>query len=621
MRQSRIYTYSASALCFLLLASCVDVEKNFAHDAGKGLTREDYMNVTKSDQGESLADGAIPPIPEMRIESPQISLKPKNNVVEPPIPDLAEIIAAPRPPKIGHTKLVSVSVTDDVPLKDVLVELSRLADVDMEIDSGIVGGITFRAKDRPFNEVIDRICDMAGLRYSMRSNVLRLERDVPYVQTYALDMLNIIRESSGNIGVSTGSGGGGGSSSGSSGGSSSTSGSSGSSGGGDSSGSSGSSSTNITAQSKSDFWQKFDQSVKQILAFKPRVIASGILADSDPASGFYSLNQQAGTLTFSGTERQHSVLRNFLKAIESNTSAQVLIEAKIVEVKLNNKYQAGIDWSDVSSSGISFSSDLSAVSATNAATSPATIGIVKDGFLGTSIDLSAAVDLLNEFGTTRALSSPRLNAMNNQQAVLSFTENLVYFNVTIETTDPVLDANGQVTTPGKVEVTSTQKVAPVGIVLTLQPTINVESGEITLSVRPTLSRVTKFVTDPGFALGKATAAGIATGALLDALTDLESSIPQLEVREMDSILKVKSGQVMVIGGLLEDKFITDDAGVPVAEDVPYVGSLFKNTSKTTIKQELVIFIRATIVPSSGSVHSGDKGLYNKFVEDPRPLDF
>lgn len=577
-------------------------------DPNLHLQTSDYVHmadpVTKVPEVKDVPTPSLPgepPIPELKVEKPQISLK-ANAASAPPIPDLAEIIAAPAPPKIGTTKVVSVSVTDDVPLKDILIELARLADVDVEIDSSITGGITFRAKDRPFNEVIDRIADMAGLRYTMRNNVLRIERDEPYIQTYALDMLNIDRTATGNIGVnSSGSGSGSGSGGGSGGG--------------------GGSSSTITQESKSDFWNKFQESVTSILAYKPTLMGAG--GGSSANGTFFSLNRQAGTLTFSGTERQHAILRNFIKQIEANISSQVLIEAKIVEVTLNDHYQTGIDWTKFGGSAVQFKSNLSDVAADSTALSPATITVLKNDILRTGVDLSLAVNLLDEFGTSRALSSPRLNAMNNQQAVLSFTENLVYFDVKISVTDAVAGTGGSATTPAKVDVTSTPKYAPVGIVLTLQPTINKDSNEITLNVRPTLSKVTKFITDPGFEIGKANAAAqlAKDSPVLATLNGVQSKIPQLEVRELDSILKVQSGQVMVIGGLLEDSFANSNGAIPGLSDVPYLGHLFESKDRENIKKELVILIRATVVPSSGNAQEADKILYNKFTNDPRPLDF
>ncbi|MFW0777536.1 MAG: secretin N-terminal domain-containing protein [Rickettsiales bacterium] len=608
---------------FALTSSCAESDRIEDHDPidrDVGLTRGDFKKL------HDIASYEKPDGPTLTA-----------NVLEPPLPDLAEILAAPKPPKVASTQLVTVAVTDDVPLKDVLVELGRLADIDIEIDSGITGGISFRAKERPFNEVIERIANMAGLRYRVENNVLRVERDTAYIETYPLDMLNITRQSSGSITTGGGSGGsGGGSSSGSS---------SGGSGGGG-----GSSNSSITAESASDFWEKFEESITRILGFQSSTLVSSTSVAAQPvlpgpdgstppvaavpgsatgnsstAGTFFSLNRQAGTLTISGTERQHDMVKQFLRVIESNISSQVLIEAKIVEVTLNDKYQTGINWTKLGPTGFALSGDLDPVIATNPTTSAPAITFLKDNFLG-GVDLSGAVSLLSEFGTTRALSSPRLNAMNNQQAVLSFVENFVFFDVSIDVTAAVPASGTSPAIPAEIEVESEQQEAPIGIVLTLQPSINKETNEVTLSVRPTLTKLVSTVADPGFEIGKARALSelIASGASSDVINSVRSvtsNIPQLEVRELDSILKVKSGQIMVIGGLLEDSVTNVDTGVPGVDEVPYLGNLFKGVEKTNSKKELVILIRATIVDSAGYMDHADKSIYKKFIQDPRPIEF
>jgi MSHA type pilus biogenesis protein MshL len=645
LRRARGFVYLSS--CFFLLSSCegdydpsspLNPNHRDIVDPRAGLTREDYRALNEVESYYKTPDGK------------------SGNIMEPPIPDIAEILTMPRPPKIGETKMVSVAVTDDVPLKDVLIELARLADVDIEVDAGVTGGVSFRAKDRPFNEVIARLADLGGLRYNMKNNVLRVERDTPYIHTYRLDLLNVDRSFTGNIGVSSNgnAGSGGGAAAGGAGG--------GATGGGG--GTTGSHST-INAESKSDFWVKFEEGITKILAYQPTIMVSATTIASQPtlqqpvpdldnpnplapppapvpvpvpvvavpatAAGsttpaggaFYSLNRQAGTLTVSATERQHETIRQFLNEIESNTSSQVLIEAKIVEVSLSDRYQTGINWTNFGENGANFSGDLDSVASQVTNRTSPSITLLKNGILGTNLDLSAAVKLLDEFGTARALSSPRLNAMNNQQAVLSFVENLLYFDIDIQVTDAVPGTGSSPTTPAKVQVTSTPLTVPVGIVLALQPSINKDTNEITLSVRPTLSKATQFVVDPGFEVGKAQAAAALDedSPIVTTLQAIESKIPQLEVRELDSIMKVKSGQVMVIGGLLEDKVATNDAGIPGVAEIPYFGNLFKSVDKTTTKKELVIMIRATIVSPHGSVDKADKGVYQKFIKDPRPLEF
>ena len=544
------------------------------------------------------------------------------NPAEPPVPELADILAIPAPPKIAASKLVSVAVTDDVPLKDVLIELARLADVDIEVDAGIAGGVSFRAKDRPFNEVVERIADLAGLRYTMKNGVLRVERDTPYVQTYGLDFLNIKRTSNSTTSISTNvlSSGAGGSSGGG--------------GGGLTSGSS----TSLSSSSESDFWDRFEDGLKAIMAYMPPNRVSGASGTGQPTSGaalqldangvpipaaaaeavaapttsskdgFYVINRQAGTLTVSGTHLQHEMISRFVKKIQQGTSSQVLIEAKIVEVTLNEQFQSGIDWSRLGGSQVSFPFTFGEVTdAANVATFDFDLSDVGRP----KIDLQGAVDLAQTFGTTRTLSSPRLNAMNNQQAVLTFAENTVYFQLDVEKETNTTTAG----TTTDVTVNSTLNTVPIGIILTLQPSINTEANEVTLSVRPTLSRITTFVNDPAVAFLITTLpAGTPTAGL-------NSPIPVVEVRELDSILKVQSGQVMVIGGLMEEVSNNTEKGVPWASEAPIVGNLFKGVDKERRMKELVIFIRATIVGSHGNAHPIDKAVYEKFTSDPRPLDF
>ncbi len=135
---------------------------------------------------------------------------------------------------------------------------------------------------------------------------------------------------------------------------------------------------------------------------------------------------------------------------------------------------------------------------------------------------------------------------------------------------------------------------------------------VTLNVRPTLTRQTSFVTDPGSAL---------INADLPADQQFTNNIPVIEVRELDSVMKLESGSVMVIGGLMEEFAANEDEGVPGISRVPWLGNAFKRTDKRTNKRELIIFIKATIVGTAGNFHGADKNVYKKFFDDPRPPSF
>lgn len=636
----------------LLLVSCAgiapkfyDLDDNEINDETLGLTRQDYRDLPFTKPTHS---------PDMDAGYNDFKTEVSGAANEPPIPDVAPILAAPSAPKLGQTKLVSLAVTDDVPLKDVFLELARLADVDVEVDANISGGIAFRANQRPFNEVIERICDFAGLRYSMRNSVLRIERDEPFVQIYSLDFLNLDRSSTSSVNVSTsvlsaGSGGGS-SSSGSSDSSSGSSSSGGSSGGGG--GLNTGSTASISSTTESDFWEQFEASITGILKYQPQTRMSefspepaqtgmeegaGMSAPPVPdalastptatapsntststggptlptdVSALYTLNRQAGTLTAVANSRQHRLIEEFIKTLEFNASAQVLIEAKIVEVTLNEEFENGIDWNRLGGNAINFNAMTFGGLTTTG--NSLNFSLQKNNLTGMNIDLDLAIKLTQHFGTTRTLSSPRLHAINNQQAVLTFAKNEVYFTIEVEREEQ--DATATTTSQTTYTINSTINTVPIGIIMTVLPSINRRTGEVTLNVRPTLSRVVDRVSDPGLAVT------LATDPELSDL-DVDNLIPVVEVRELDSILKVKSGEVMVIGGLMEDLATQGENGIPGVSDVPVVGNLFKGVDRARQTKELIIFIRPTVMGSLGSADSADKSLYDKFTQDPRPLNF
>jgi MSHA biogenesis protein MshL len=525
----------------------------------------------------------------------------------PAIPDVAQILAAPRPPKIGQSKLVSIAVTDDVPLRDVLFELARLADVDIEVGTGITGGINFRAKNKPFNQVVERISNLAGLRYKMQDGVLRVERDTAYIKNYSIDFLNLVRSSESSVTISTdvlsvdAGGGGGESSGGSSGGSSS-----GGSGGSGSSAVSSGTSSSINAAAESDLWSSLEASVQEILSYTPAGMSEPeggtAAATTGGDNAGYVINRQAGIVSVNATQRQHEMMEQFLKLMERNASAQVLIEAKIVEVTLRDEFRTGINWDAVlgrGRMGLNFSP-------TNA--------ILPSNVVSFSLDEGSAVGNIDEllrltqqFGTTRTLSSPRLHAINNQPAVLTFAQNRIFFEVQVTGGSSTSGGGGAaiVTDPS---FDTTRRSIPIGVILTILPSINLKTNEVTLNVRPTLSRVVSTVEDPGSVL----AAQIVG-------TDINNDIPIVEVRELDSIMKVKSGGVMVIGGLMEDGTTNANNGLPVVSDIPWLGNAFKARDEVSQKRELIIFIKASIVNSSGSHQPADKAIYDKFTTEPRPL--
>ena len=598
------------------------LEKKFGPDVidpDSGLNRDDYRQMLE------------PSTPYLRTD--------KYN--EPAIPNVSQLLIDPKAPMVGKDKLITLNVTEDVPLKEVLVELARRADIDIELDPNIHGGIIFRAKDKPFSEVIDRIAELTGLRYSVQNGVLKVERDFPYVENYEVDFLNLTRSNSGSTTINTQlSGGGGGGGTG---------------GGG---GLGGGSQSSLQSKYEGDLWKSVEENIKNILANygtnspgisenatsrsvsddglgevlgeapranaapavgqsvkvapigadkSPKIKSEGANASDIVPSGasILSINKQAGVISVLANQRQHREVLKFINQIKRQQSAQVLIEAKLVEVELDETHQNGIDWSVANIGGLALNSNFSAV--------PNPPGGAANFFTATlpsgNVNLQNFIQFAESFGVARTLSSPRINAINNQQAVLTFAQNFVYFEVQIQQNSPTVSSISGSSTPGPTNISSTAHTVPIGMILTLQPSINLDTNEITMNVRPTLTRKTNSVPDPAVAL-QAKLQGIV----------LSNDVPVIDVRELDSILKIKSGQVMVIGGLMDSRVDSSDKGIPWLSNLPFAGNLFKQSSKTKKLVETVIFIKATIVPGFG-VDASDKKLYHKFTNDPHPLTF
>ena len=291
------------------------------------------------------------------------------------------------------------------------------------------------------------------------------------------------------------------------------------------------------------------------------------------------------------TGRQHKQIQQLIDAALASVERQVLVEATIVEVTLRDQYSAGIDWSKiVAATGAGISYGVSSVNA--AGFNPANIGqfftLNYHNNAGSTNLISATLSLLKEYGDVRVLSSPQLMVLNNQTALLKVVDNQVYFTVDVQTTT-------NQTTTDRVFQTNIHTV-PVGLVMSVTPQIN-DNGAVMMNVRPTISRITSFVNDPNPDLKQA---------------GVTSPIPVIQTREMESLLKVDSGQTAVLGGLMQDNSAATTQGVPGFQDIFPFGELFKHRNNNYSKTELVIFLRPTVVKNASL--DGDLQNYRQFLK-------
>jgi MSHA biogenesis protein MshL len=559
------------------------------------------------------------------------------------IPSLQPYVAPPSD-NLKAMPLVSISINQTVPLRDALFELAKQANYDIELDPRITGSIIFTAREQPLDVVIQRICDIAGLRYKFDNGVLRVQTDTPYHETYKIDYLSYVRKNTSSISnnISLAQTGGGGS-------------------GGATTGSAFSASSDGTA----DFWGELQTNLQQILgvpigagdmktAQDPQisvvppspapVAAAGVTgtagtpakpaappqatlqvsslppatpggAAAAPAASTtpsFSLNKQAGIISVYATERQQAQIRDYLKLLRRAVTAQVLIEAKVMEVSLSDEFGSGVNWGEVARLVDRHININAANFPIPAFASPASglfsIGKISDDInTNTSINArssaateSAVIAAVSRFGVVKALASPRLTVLNNQSAVLDVALNTVYFSVTATVTP------GTTTTAGTTNITSTAHSVPEGVLINVQPSIDLERHTISMSVRPTVTRIVDSKNDPGVDLLN--------------IPNVHSPVPEVNIQEMDSVINMNSGQAVLMGGLMQDRTDSQKTGVPLLSEVPLVGAAFSSHGDKIVKTELVILLKATIVDEGDSrLDDTDHDIYKTFSDDRHPF--
>jgi general secretion pathway protein D len=534
-----------------------------AIDPAGGLGREDYLALRErhaADDKDAGKKSAVPPIPKM--------------------PDEEEGVA---PPDSPLQQRVSVDVTDSVSVREVLLELVHKTGTNLELDPRVQGNVIITARNQPFAQVLKRICALANLRYTIDGPFIHIGPDEPYQKSYRLDYLSLARRTSSDTSISTNV-------------FDVDVGANGTSSGGTGSGNHGSSTAenNSTAKvsgiSDADFWAETEKSIAQILGSGERKTNGKVN---------YSIDKQAGLVTVFGDQKQQDAIAKYVAELRRKASTQVLIDARIIEVELDESYQSGIDWAGVikNTAGIAANFGTQAPFNTN--------GFFTAGVTGTNF--STLINLVQTFGTTRVLSAPRITVLNNQTAMMKVATNRVYFITQAQFTTTT-NANGASITTNPI-YTSTPRTVPVGLVMTVQPSIDVSNNSVTMTLRPTISRVVDEVDDPSIGLNAAVA-GVRS--------PVESQIPVLAVREMDSVIQLHSGEIAVMGGLMQDSSINTDKGLPGLADIAWVGNLFKSRANQASTSELVILLRATI-SEQPSPDAADGNLYEYYNRDPRPM--
>ncbi len=439
----------------------------------------------------------------------------------------------------------------------------------MVVHPDVEGEISLELKDVTVPEVMDIARRVYGYEFERRSTgyivmPARMESQIFYV-----DYLNVNRDGESNMRVSSGEV------------------TSASDNGGDNGGGSGGRTnrdpgSRIATSSEANFWGTLRETVRSIVGS-----GEGRSVIVDPQAGLVVVRAMPGELRD---------VRGYLGAAQENLQRQVVLEAKILEVSLSESNETGINWA-----ALGDGSNGDAVIAGQGTLSQGSTDVLTDSgaFDPTSItspggsggafdfggifavgaranDFAALIRLLDTQGDVQVLSSPRVSTLNNQKAVIKVGTD-EFFVTDIETDTDTTAA----TSTRSVDVDLTPFFS--GIALDVTPQIS-ESGNITLHVHPTVSEVTdqqKSITFAG----------------------QEQSLPLAvsQVRESDSVVRAEDGQVIVIGGLMQDQATRNRAQPGGLGDLPLIGGAFRQKADSSSRSELVILLRPMITGGS----SGD----------------
>lgn len=456
-------------------------------------------------------------------------------VSAPPLPELPVTQIEEEPARVVPRKLFSLSVRN-VSIRDVLLAFGKRSDLNIVFGPEVDGQVTIDLKRVTLDEALDALLTPIGFVYRREGNFVRVAKPMPETRVFTVNYIPTLRTGSGSLSATAGG----------------ATGAVGAVGGG---GATVGATSSVTSTDNADLWIDLQNTLKGLLSKEGTVVIS-------KAAGLIAV-----------TDLPQNVMRvaQYLELVEGTAHRQVVIEAQIIEVDLTRDFSAGIDWNLVAKNltvfgqaiqGTLTGGGLTAGTLVAQTLAPAT-SIFQLGLatrLG-SQTLNVLLKALSAQGQVAVLSKPKLSALNNQKAVMKIATDDVFFTVT-RTREP---------TTGIVTETETTQTVTEGIVLDVTPQIGVDDT-ITMSIRPSVSERVGQATSPQ-----------------------GSVVPIIAVRAADTVVRVKDGDTVLIGGLMQSRSTRNRSGVPVLQEIPVAGGLFKKREDQDRKTELVILLTPTVV--------------------------
>ena len=470
---------------------------------------------------------------------------------------------------------------NNAPAAQVFLQLASGTRYNMLVAPEVSGSLSITLKDTTLPEALDTLRELFGYDFRISGNRVFVYSNAVQSRLYRINYLPGRRQGASDIRVTSSAisvAGGGQANTGNTGNTGNSSGQSGS--------NSGMSSRNddsahVRTTSDADFWREVQASLAALVG--------------NQGGRNVVLNPAAGVVLVKATPAELRQVEQYLRAVQVSIERQVMLEAKIVEVVLSKEAQTGINWAGFKSGlgkggqltvgsaapGTTLGSTGKLGSADGTSISPgldlATSSIGK-GFYGLAFqaaNFAALLNFLQTQGKVQVLSSPRIATLNNQKAVLKVGSDELY--VTGISTSTSSTATSSVSTPSV-----TLQPFFSGIALDVTPQID-DAGNVMLHIHPSISSVSEKQKN------------IDLGSLGSFRLPLAAS----QINETDSIVRLRDGQIVAIGGLMKQEQHDERSGLPVLSDAPFFGGLFRQTSTVTTKRELVIMLKPTLISSDG----------------------
>ncbi len=472
------------------------------------------------------------------------------------------------PSTAAGTKLYSFRATGQ-PVRLALSQLASGYKLNIVVDQDVEGSVTVDLHNLPLQEVVQAILQPLGLGWKWEDGLLHVSR--LETRTFNVNYLRLVRSGNGSSTTTT----------------SLASGGTGGGGGGGGSGSSGNSSSTINQSDKIDFWKELEDQLQGILERSDQDYEGGqrpmettvqtdrktditttLTRPVKESAGRLVIDRLSGTIQVTTSHARMQNVVAFLSRVEDGIKRQVYIQVKVVEVSLNDDHSLGIDWNKVDFGSLVLNSDVVIANPAdgNNPLSPTVSGAYIRTFNPSSFvkSIDAAVNALKEQGQVQVVSQPRIRTLNNQSAIVRVGTERTFFTTS---TNIVATNNNPIQT-----VTQTPNTITEGLVLTVTPQISAD-GVITMDVNPIVTRI------------------VGTDVSPDGL----SNAPRLDIKQSSTLVRVRDGQTIVVGGLIQDTQSNTKRAVPVFGDIPVVGTLFSGTYDRNVRTELVVFLTPYVI--------------------------